>query len=319
MFKVNVMYEIKLIPLDKLKVSKYNVRRIVNEEEVKKLMLNIKVNGLLNPLIVIREDDSYGIVCGRMRYEAIKLMRAEFPEDYERLFGAGVPCLVRDLSPHQAVLLSLSENVRQNSMRQEEIAQVIDELRRNYGLSEEEIMQRVQLASEELARLISLARTLRSLKADVLPGPGRPKKVETKKTAYRSVEKRGPHKTWESKESRPLSRTAIAILSDVSDALEREGRVGPDFKERVISSARGMSIKEVQLLARRLKESKNPESELPTIVDEIKSAKMVDRLVSLKEDIVKKITEIARKEGKTFDEVLNEILEKALKAGLYGL
>lgn len=307
------MYEIRLIPLEKLRVSKYNVRRFVDKEAVRKLMLNIRENGLLNPLIVIEEDGGYGIVCGRMRFEALKLLKQEYPEDFERHFRDGIPCVVRDLTPRQAVLLSLSENVRQNTMRQEEIAQVIDELRENYGLSEEEIMQSVQLASEELARLISLARTLKSLKTEVLPGPGRPRKVERKETPKRRAERRAVARVEAVEEARPLSRTAIAILDSVSEQLERSGRVGRKFRDRVISRAKGLSIKEVQLLARRLKESVNPEEDLDVIVEEIKSARMVDRLVSLREDIVKRITEIARREGKTFDETLNEILEKALK------
>ncbi|MEM0222981.1 MAG: ParB N-terminal domain-containing protein, partial [Thermofilum sp.] len=101
------MEQLTLLPVEQLQPSSVNVRLHVSEEAVRKLAEDIAARGLLHPLIVRPEGGAYGVVCGRMRLEAIKLLQRERPEVFSRLFGRGVPCQVRELDDREALELSL--------------------------------------------------------------------------------------------------------------------------------------------------------------------------------------------------------------------
>jgi len=137
-----VSIEVAYVPLEKLEFSEeYNARRIVPSEEVQKLEENIRLNGLLQPLLVTPPEeggDKLYVVCGRLRLEALKRLSQEDPEAFKKLFPNGVPVIVRKMTKREALILSLSENLRRGSMGRDEIGEVVTLLEERYGLSRDE-------------------------------------------------------------------------------------------------------------------------------------------------------------------------------------
>ncbi len=289
---------LEYIPLEKLAVSRCNVRQRVDEEAVRKLMLNIVRHGLLNPLTVRPEDGKFGIVCGRLRYEAIKRIKKEYPEVFKKLFGKGVPCIVRELDDKEAALLSLSENLRQNTMTKEEIGAALERLQEEFGLSREDLSRELQLLVDEIQQALKVWRSVKTVGVRPAAKPGRPPKT---------VER-----------PKRVSTTAVGVLSTLARRLEREGIVKDSEKlaRKLTELSAGMSTKEVQLLASRIRSDPRvvlSEKKLKKLVEEIKSSEKVERIVLLRADLAEKISRIARTQNKTFDEVLNEVVEEGLK------
>ena len=286
--------KVELIPLDRLVVSKCNVRQRVDEDSVRRLMLNIMRHGLLNPLTVRPEGDKFGIVCGKLRFEAIKRLREEHPEVYERYFRRGVPCIVRKLSDKEAVILSLSENLRQNTMSKDEIGAALERLQTEFGLSEEEISRELQLMAEEVYNALKVYRALRAVETPTLK-PGRPKRGQKRKG---------------------LGGVAALRIASLARSLREAGVVESEEEasKKLSKIAEGLSSREAAILVSKLKSRpdliKN-EAELKKVVEELK--KGVERVVLLKSDLAQRISEIARIRGLTFDEVLNLALEEGLK------
>lgn len=290
------MEQVTFIPLDKLVPSSANVRVYIDQLRVRDLAENISVNGLLHPLVVRREGGAYGIVCGRMRFEAIKLLREEKPEVFAKLFPNGVPCFIRELSDREAVELSLSENLRQNSLTPEEVGRAVAKLYEQ-GLEEEDIGRRVQLPLEDIKRFVRLYARLREiapLTAESRPGRPSPRR-------------------------RRVSRTGMEKVVRVVENLERQGLVEkPEEVARKLAemaSEKKLSTSELEILAHKLRERpelvKRPE-ELSKLADEIASKEMVERIVLLKKKVINEVNDYAKFRGITFNEAVNELLESAL-------
>lgn len=294
------MEQLALLPLDKLQPSSVNVRIHVSEEAVRKLAEDIAARGLLHPLIVRPEGDVFGVVCGRMRLEAIKLLRRERPEVFERFFSKGVPCQIRELTDREALELSLAENIRQNTLTPEEVGRGLARLY-ELGLPEDEIARRVLVEVDTIRRAVRLySRLSAAISYTFESKPGRPSAREQR---------------------RRISRSG---LSSVARAVERlqvqsKGEIKPEEVVKKVAEWGGgrLSTGELRLIAERLKRDAtlaSDEERLKNLIDEISKEGYVERVVILKRNLIERIEELARKEGLSFDEELNKVVEKALSA-----
>jgi len=99
------MSEVIYIPIDKLRVSNFNVR--IDLGDLSPLAESIKKHGVLEPLLVRKMNSEYEVVAGRRRYEASK--EAGLKE---------VPCKVIDVSDDEAIILSAVENSDDLNMKE---------------------------------------------------------------------------------------------------------------------------------------------------------------------------------------------------------
>lgn len=106
--------KITKIPIEKLRIDNMNIRKeiwISDDELVK----SIKTQGVIEPLIVRKQNNKFGIVAGSRRFNAS--------------FEAGlkeVPCIIRnELSDMDALIISLQENLQRRNVNSVEISDAI--------------------------------------------------------------------------------------------------------------------------------------------------------------------------------------------------
>jgi ParB family chromosome partitioning protein len=301
---LRVMESITLIPLDQLFPSSANVRIHVPEEGVRKLAEDIAMRGLLHPLIVRPEGTGYGVVCGRMRLEAIRLLQRERPQDFANLFGRGVPCIVKELSDAEAIELSLGENLRQNTLTPEERGRGIARLH-EMGLSEEEISKRIQIDLDEVRRFIRMYSRLREAVGSVAPSrAGRPPS-------------RAPAPA-----ERGVSRAGLVAVVAAAEKAARRGAIPQDTPDKLakvvaeLARKYSLSTSELQLLARRIAEKPQVaanEEELERAAREIAMHGFVETVVAIRRDLLDRVRDYARRKGVAVDEAFNELIEIALR------
>ncbi|MFH1607218.1 MAG: ParB/RepB/Spo0J family partition protein [Nanoarchaeota archaeon] len=103
--------EVKDIELSKIKVSDYNTRKDLDsgteDSSLNDLANSIKEKGLLNPIMIMKQDDgTYEVVAGQRRYLACK-----------RLGWNKISAIIRDkMDDADATVLSLIENVHRADM-----------------------------------------------------------------------------------------------------------------------------------------------------------------------------------------------------------
>jgi ParB family chromosome partitioning protein len=303
---LSAMEPVTLIPLERLSTSTANVRVHIDPERVRHLADDIAIRGLLHPLIVRPEGTGYGVVCGRMRLEAIRLLQRERPQDFENLFGRGVPCVVKELSDREALEISLSENLRQNTLTPEERGRGIARLH-EMGASEEEISARLLVELEEVRRLIRVYSRLREVAPRVAPSrAGRP----PSRAAAPAPARKG------------VSRSGLMAVAATLEKAARRGEIPEGAVDRAVKAVaalaerHGLTTSELQLLARRIAEKPQvaaSEEALERLAREVAKLDFVETVVAIRRDLLDRVREYAKSKNVPFDEAVNELIETALR------
>lgn len=140
---------ILMLKLDLIQPNKEQPRKTFDEEKINELAESIKNYGVLQPLLVQKNDSFYEIIAGERRWRAAKA--AGLKE---------VPAVLKEYSKQEAMEISLIENVQRADLNPIEEAlgyrQLIDE----FGLTQEEIAVRVAKSRT------AITNTMRLLKSD---------------------------------------------------------------------------------------------------------------------------------------------------------
>ncbi|HLF26719.1 MAG TPA: ParB/RepB/Spo0J family partition protein [Anaerolineae bacterium] len=127
-------------------------RAHIEETQLRELAESIREHGLIQPLVVTRAGESaYTLIAGERRWRAAQLIGLE-----------SVPVVVKDVAPQQMLELALIENVQRADLNPLEEALAYRQLIDEFGLTQEQVAQRVGKSR------VAVANTLRLLK---LPDP----------------------------------------------------------------------------------------------------------------------------------------------------
>ncbi len=144
--------------LQTLKLSKVHVRDQVrtkfNEDSLRELADNIKVNGLIQPLVVHRENDKFVLICGERRYRAMHLIPFE-----------EAPCFIlENKSEEELMAIQFSENSAREELHYIDKADGILNYQVATGASERKIQAALGISKSEVHRSLLLAKLPKSLK-----------------------------------------------------------------------------------------------------------------------------------------------------------
>ncbi|MEW6178576.1 MAG: ParB/RepB/Spo0J family partition protein [Chloroflexota bacterium] len=125
---------IQQIPIDEISANPYQPRQEVDNQHIEDLAQSIRQHGILQPIIVSRDPFSgrYTLIAGERRLRAARLAGLET-----------VPAVVRLVSEQQRLELALIENLQRADLGALETAQAYQRLVDEFGLSHEEIAERV--------------------------------------------------------------------------------------------------------------------------------------------------------------------------------
>jgi len=115
--------EYEEIPINKIFVSKANVRTRQVEAGLDQLAANIRRVGLLHPIIVFRTDDKYELIVGQRRYLACK-----------KLGWDKIPALITGpIDETKGRIMSLSEGIHRRELPHADLIDAIEALYMKYG------------------------------------------------------------------------------------------------------------------------------------------------------------------------------------------
>ena len=124
--------DLKQIPISEIVRDEEQPRKEFDPEALEALASSIKEHGVLQPLVVVREEGKYKIVAGERRWRASKL--AGLTE---------VPAIVRSLEAQERLEISIIENAQREDLNAIEMATAYAKLKSQFNLSEAEIADRV--------------------------------------------------------------------------------------------------------------------------------------------------------------------------------
>lgn len=149
-----------LVPVVNIIPNPRQPRYQIKEEDLQDLANSIREHGIIQPLIVTREEGAefYTLIAGERRWRAAHLANLET-----------VPVIVRQATDQQRLEIALIENVQRADLTPLETAEAYRQLSDEFGLSHEEIATRVgksRVTVTNNLRLLKLPDPIRQALAD---------------------------------------------------------------------------------------------------------------------------------------------------------
>ena len=124
----------------------YQPRATFDEESIAELAQSIQQVGLLQPLLVRKVDDGYELVAGERRLRAVTSLGME-----------KVACIVQqDIEDESSAMMALIENLQREDLHYLEEAQCYQKLLETYGLTQEELANRLGKSQSSIANKLRL-------------------------------------------------------------------------------------------------------------------------------------------------------------------
>ena len=122
-------------------------RKIFDKEKLDELTESIKENGVIQPILVVKDDNGYTIVAGERRWRAAK--NAGLKE---------IPAIIKDYTDGKKKQVALIENIQREDLNIIEIARAIKELMEIDGYTQSEV---AKITGKSLPTISNIMRLLR--------------------------------------------------------------------------------------------------------------------------------------------------------------
>ncbi len=150
--------------IDEIEPNQDQPRKDFNEDSLLELADSIKTHGMIQPLVVSRENDYYKIIAGERRWRAARIAGLQ-----------EIPAYIKEYSPQESVEIALIENIQREDLNPIEEAQAFQRLIEEYGLSQEEAAKRVSKSRSAITnslRLLKLDPRVRQMLIDNMISSG---------------------------------------------------------------------------------------------------------------------------------------------------
>lgn len=145
------------IPIDHIVPNPKNPRKTFDQEELEKLAQSIREVGILQPLVVVpQEDGMLRIVAGERRWRAAQMAGLR-----------SVVAVVRKLTPAQEAEIALIENLQRKDLDPIEEAQAYQELLREHGYTQEALGEKLGVSQSHIANRLRLLRLPDEVKENI--------------------------------------------------------------------------------------------------------------------------------------------------------
>lgn len=137
------------MPIESIQPNPQQPRHEFAEEALKELIDSVREHGVIQPLIVTRNEtgDSapYYLIAGERRWRAAQAAGL-----------ATVPVIVKEANPEEMLALALVENIQRADLNPLEEARAYRELMDTFGLTQAEVARRVGRSRSAVANLVRL-------------------------------------------------------------------------------------------------------------------------------------------------------------------
>lgn len=137
---------LKEVALDSIERNPYQPRTHFDHNELEELIKSIEEHGMLQPLVVSPlPQGRYQLIAGERRFRALGI-----------LGRTRVPVIVRDASEQQKLEFAIIENVQRQELNAIEEAKAYIRLSEEFGLTQDQIAERVGKSRSQVANTIRL-------------------------------------------------------------------------------------------------------------------------------------------------------------------
>lgn len=122
-------------------------RKIFDKEKMDELTNSIKENGVIQPILVVKDINGYTIVAGERRWRAAKAAGLET-----------IPAIIKDYTDNKKKQVALIENIQREDLNVVEVAQAIKELMEMEGYTNSDV---AKITGKNISTISNLIRLLK--------------------------------------------------------------------------------------------------------------------------------------------------------------
>lgn len=133
------------LDINLIKPNSGQPRKNFDEEKLKELSDSIKIHGLVQPIVVNKDGDTYTIVAGERRWRACKALKIK-----------NVPVVIMNYSEEEIMEISLIENIQRENLNPIETAKALKKLLETYKMTQDEIAMRLSKSRSSITNIMRL-------------------------------------------------------------------------------------------------------------------------------------------------------------------
>ena len=136
---------LKTLRITEVEPNREQPRKNFNQESLEELSESIKTYGIIQPIVVSKENGYYAIIAGERRWRAAKLAGLE-----------EIPAIIRDSDEQTNREISLIENIQREDLNPYEKALGIRSLMDRYGLIQEEVSKKIGKSRSSVSNTVRI-------------------------------------------------------------------------------------------------------------------------------------------------------------------
>jgi len=145
--------------IELIRPNRYQSRMQFSEDELEGMARSIKEQGIIQPLLVRKDDNGYELVTGERRLRAAK--KAGLDQ---------VPVIVKTITDTDLLEMSVVENVQREDLNPMEEAEAYYQLIVKFDLTQDQVATRVGKSRSAVANFLRLRQLPEQIKADIING-----------------------------------------------------------------------------------------------------------------------------------------------------
>jgi len=142
-----------------IRPNRYQPRVRFDDSEMQELAESVRAQGIIQPLLVTRDENGYELIAGERRLRAARMAGL-----------TTVPVVIREVTDAELLAISLIENIQRNDLNPMEEADAYHRLITEFDLTQEEAARRVGKSRSAVANTLRLRQLPRPIKDSLVDG-----------------------------------------------------------------------------------------------------------------------------------------------------
>ena len=139
------MKNIEIIRLNQLVANKHQPREYFDNENLEELAESIAANGLIQPIVVRKNNDHYEIIAGERRFRACNLLGLK-----------EITCVVEEVNDFESAQMALVENIQRSNLSSIEEAKAYKKILDQTNMTQNEFAKQMGKSQASIANKIRL-------------------------------------------------------------------------------------------------------------------------------------------------------------------
>jgi ParB family chromosome partitioning protein len=147
------------IPLDSIYPNPFQPRKKFKQEKIVELANSLKESGMIQPIVVFKENDKYYLWVGERRWRAAQYLK-----------WTKVPAIVKNISKDEILVGALVENIQRENLNAIEVAEGIELLMQKNELTQDQAGEKLGMNRTTVTNFLRLLKLPEAVKQGIISG-----------------------------------------------------------------------------------------------------------------------------------------------------